>query len=335
MKFLLILLLSLGSLQAMSKASPPQAALIENLGVRTLQYEDVKRKRPVIVELWYPTQKEGPVEQVADLWIHPKEVRDVELANKDKKYPLIIMSPGHKGDRRYLSWLADALVKNGFLVACVEHHGNSWRSYSPLISLRFWERAKDISFAITELFNEPLLKDRIDPNRVGFVGYSLGGVTGLLLGGAQAQNVKEVLIRLHQHDKEVDIALVHQLDFSEAHNSFFDPRVKAMALLSPANFVFPPQSLKQVKLPLALVASESDELLPYKDHAHPIIEHVIPTKLKIFRDKVSHYVFLNRVSQMGKHVVRKDLQTDAIEKDRPGIQKEIGQFVADFFQEHL
>lgn len=334
MKFFIGLLLALGSLQAMSKAPPPQA-VAENIGVRTLQYEDAKRKRPVVVELWYPTEQKGPLDETVDVWVHPKEIRDVPMARSNKKYPLIIMSPGYKGDRRYLSWLVEYLTQSGFVVASIEHHGTSWRSYSPLLSLRFWERARDVSFAIGKILNEPSLKDRIDPNRIGFAGYSLGGMTGLALGGATAENVKEIVKAHRDRIKEIDLDLVEQTDFSDAHDSFLDLRIRAIALLCPANFVFSPRALKQIKVPVALVASEGDEVLPFKEHAEQIIKHLVPVKLKLLRDKISHYVFLNRVSDVGKEVVAKEVQTETIEQDRLTVHKEVGHFLSDFFQEKL
>lgn len=332
MKWFICLLLAFGSLQAMSKSAPQSA---DNIGVRTLDYVDAKRNRPVVVEFWYPTHQKGPFEKEADVWVHPKEIRNSPLASLDKKYPLIIMSPGHGGDRRYLSWLVEALVKNGFMVASIEHHGNSWRTYNPLISLRFWERARDVSFALTELLLDPNLKNWIDPSRIGFVGYSLGGMTGLALGGARANNVKEIVKRQQEYHKEIEPDLVDQVDFSEAYDSFLEPRIKAIALLSPAAFVFPAQSLKQVKVPVALVASEGDEVLPFQEHAFQIITHLAPARLKLFRDRISHYVFLNPVSSKGKTVVRKEFQSEALQSDRTMVHKEVGDFVADFFKEQL
>lgn len=313
------------SLHAMSKAAP------QFVGVKTLEWHDEARNRPVVVELWYPTQKEGPLEEESDVWIHPKEVRNSPIMTRTTKYPLILMSHGHFGDRRYLSWLVESLVSNGFVVASVEHYGNAWRSFNPLLSLRFWERARDITYALNQLSKDP----QLDLNKIGFIGYSLGGMTGLSLAGAKAENVKETLLSLKEELPEMEPEMLEQIDFTEAHGSFFEPRIRAMALLSPARFVFPTHSLKEVKLPVAIVASEGDEVLPFKQHAHQIITHLIPKKLKMLKEKVSHYVFLNRVSSKGKAVIRPNLQTAEIEKDRVLVHKEVSQFVADFFKEQL
>ncbi len=325
-----IFVLVFSAAHAMSKPSFSK----ENIGVHTIQYNDPKRERPIVVEVWYPTQEQGPFDEAEDLvWVHPKEIRDV--LPSQGKHPLIIMSHGHGGDRRDRSWLVEYLIDSGYIVASVEHHGNSWRSYNSLLTLRFWDRAKDISFAITKLIKEPFLRKKIDRNRIGFIGYSMGGMTGLALAGAKAQNVKEIVKKLQSSYQEIDPELVEQIDFEEAHQSFFDRRIKAMVLLSPAAYIFSPSAFKNIKVPVALVASEGDEILPFKEHALKVIQYLKGAKLKLLKDKVSHYVFLNRVSDTHKNMIREEIQTEEIQADRMKFHKEVGNFVKAFFKEHL
>ncbi len=312
----------------MSKAPAP------GIGVRTIEYKDLARHRPVVIELWYPAKQTGPLDEPADdYWIYPKEMRNIPIA--EGKFPLIFMSHGQGGDRRNQSWLAEALVKNGFVVASVEHHGNSRRTYDSLISLRFWERARDISFAIDQVLKEKFLEGRVLPKKIGLIGYSLGGMTGLSLAGARAQNVKAIVKAQQEHHKEIELDLVEQVDFSDAEGDFTDSRIKAMVLLSPAAFIFPSQSLGCVKIPVALVASEDDEVLPYREHALKIIQFLSPVKLKIFRDKISHYVFLNRVSDSGKKMFKEEVKQESVQNDRLKVHKEVAPLVCDFFKEHL
>lgn len=334
MRFILLLLFSFGSLQAMSKAPRPAPVVSESIGVRTLKYRDERRERPVVVELWYPTQQTASFDQPSDpIWVHPKEMRDVQIT--EGSHPLILLSHGHNGDRRDRSWLVEHLIRQGYVVASVEHHGNSWRSFHPLLSLRFWDRARDVTFTINELFKEPTLKNRIDPKRIGFVGYSLGGMTGLALVGAKAQNVKEIVLAQQQNYDQIIPEIVEKIDFSEAHADFTDRRIKAMVLLSPAAFIFTPQSLAAVKIPMAIVASKGDEILPFTDHADKVIKHLVAPKVKLLRDHVSHYVFLNQVSEQGREFLSQEIQTEIIQTDRLTVHKEVGEFVVDFFKEKL
>jgi predicted dienelactone hydrolase len=324
------LFFAISSIHPLSRAPSLDKA---HIGVQTLNYKDVTRNRPVVVEFWYPTtQKEIAVEPKESVWIHPKEVRNAPL--NEGKYPLIIMSHGNYGDRRDRSWLADYLVQKGFWVISVEHHGDSWRSFEPLTNFRFWERSKDISFVLTQVLQDDLLKDRIDPKRIGFLGYSLGGMTGLILAGAKPEHVKEIMLEQNAKYKWVDTKVVEELDVSEAYECFFEPRIKAMALLSPAVFGLTEESLQKIKIPTMMVTSKGDEVLRFQDHALKVIKN-ISAKVKLLKDAASHYVYFNRVSKKGKAVLRKELQRDGEQVDRQQVHNEIGPFIADFLKENL
>lgn len=320
-----------------SSCARSSTKLNSKIGVHTTRYEDAQRDRPIVVEIWYPTDRTGPLDQPEDaVWVHPQEIRDVPIAKG--QYPVIFMSHGHGGDRRDRSWLAEHLVGNGFIVASVEHYGNSWRSYNPRLTLRFWERAKDISFAISELLKDPMWQNSICSERIGFIGYSLGGMTGLALGGAQPRNLKELArqyFKKYEGTDAITLDMVEETDFSEGQQDFSDPRIHAFALLSPAAFGIPPESLQEVKSPVALVASEEDEILPHQEHALKVVEFVKPAKQKLFRQRISHYVFLNRVSEAGKQYLRPDIQTTTIQNDRVKVHEEVGRFLVTFFKDYL
>lgn len=334
MKKILCIILALGCLQGCKETPKPQKPVVEHVGVRTIGYQDEVRGRPVIVEFWHPTEQEGPIDLPQDIgWVHPEEIRNVSIA--DGKHPLIIMSHGNGGERRDSSWLAEHLVKQGYIVASVEHYGNSYSTYNAGSSLRFWDRSLDISFALDRLLEEPFLENKIDRERVGFIGYSLGGMTGLSLAGATAKNVEEVARQLQKVRKEISAELVEQADFSEAYKDLADTRIKAIALIFPATFVYPAEGLKSIKTPVAMIASEGDEVLPFKDHAMKLITEKVPAKFKILKEKISHYVPLNRVSEQGKQIISKEVQTEIIQEHRLKFHKEIALFVSDFFEEEL
>lgn len=307
------------------------------IGVKTFAYQDEKRGRPVVVELWYPSDAEAPLDQAKDpVWVHPEEMRDVPCVNCSTKFPLIMMSHGHGGDRRERSWLADKLVRHGFVVGSVDHYGNTSATYNFLASLKFWERGKDVSFAIDKLLEEPFLADRIDSQRVGFVGYSFGGMTGLGLAGAQVGAIEQILEQfLRQYPDIQPETVAASFDVKEAKQSLQDERIRAAVLICPASFVYSAESLKKIEIPVGLVVAPHDEVLPFTEHAELIIQNVVPAKLKIMRKEISHYAFLNRVSEAGKKLVKKHIYKDPPCCDRIVIHQEVGLFAVDFFREFL
>ena len=307
------------------------------LGVRTFHYHDQNRNRPIVVEVWYPAERQGSMPSAAldDLWLHPREVRDAAMLKTKEKYPLILISHGHRGGRREMSWLAEKLAQQGYVIAAVDHFGDMRAQFDLVTTIRFWERPRDVSFMLDQLMKESMLRERIDMNRIGFIGYSLGGMTGLSLAGAQAENVRQVIAKVNKTLQEFDPGLLDQFDFSEGEKSYADPRIQAMLLLCPATYVFPSSSLDRIKIPIGLVAAIGDDVLPFQDHAFRLIQHVIPSKLKVLREEISHYAFLNRLTDAGKAVLHKAFSNDHPCCSRVSIHQEVGSFAVDFFREML
>jgi len=308
----------------------------DSIGVRTFHYQDDKRNRPVSVELWYPVDQDltvAPAEE--DVWLHPQESRDAALSTAHSQYPLIILSHGNQGDRRERSWLAEMLVKAKFVVAAVDHFGNTRKTFNPLLSMKFWERPRDVSFALDQLEKEPFLQGHIDWEKVGFSGYSLGGMTGLALAGSVVEKKEQVVEAIKARMKDVPAALIEQVDFSQATGKFHDPRIKAFFLIAPANFLYSGKALSKIAAPLGLVLSVDDEVLPHKDHAYFILRHVVPRKLKVFRHGISHFAFLNPTSEFGKNWLPPKICNNPAKCVRSKIHHEVGKFGVQFFLEML
>ncbi len=305
-----------------------------NVGVKTMNYFDPSRDRPVVVEVWYPTEEISTFFDTAEdpVWVHPTETRNAKISNKPKSYPLILMSHGNRGDRRERTWLADALVKKGYVVASVEHYGNSWKDYNPLSSLCFWERAKDISFALNEILKDESLNAQINQEKIGFVGYSMGGMTGLALAGAQASHLQEIAKVLISQLPGVPIEVLDTINFSEGEKNLSETRIKSFLLICPATFAYSQESLKTIKTPIGLIASLDDEVLPHKDHAQKILKSLVPKKLKLLRNKTSHYAFLNKMTKKGYELLQKIAPVDT---DWTPIHKEATAFAIKYFDETL
>src|SRR4051812_4848761 len=178
-KYLLFLLLLLPVQYTFARSTP-----VVNIGERTLQFKDSIRNRPVMTEVWYPTSDtlKGS-DKAFSPFIRSYTVRNGKLPQG--RLPLIIISHGTGGGRLTLEWLAQALVQNGFIVAAVDHWGNTYDNKIPIEFLKPWERPQDISFAITSLLRDTAFKTAIDEQRIGAAGFSYGGYTVVALAGAQ------------------------------------------------------------------------------------------------------------------------------------------------------
>ncbi|GEA12905.1 serine hydrolase domain-containing protein [Alteromonas sp. KUL49] len=106
------------------------------VGMRVLPLVDHNREawrealpRPMLTHMFYPTVEkhttplllgasESPLFHAGDV------VVDGTPASQ-QKYPLVLMSHGTGGSAPQMLWLASALVKAGYIVAAVNHHGNT------------------------------------------------------------------------------------------------------------------------------------------------------------------------------------------------------------------
>ena len=154
-------------------------------GICTVRFHDQSRQRPLITEVWYPIDENTPAENVQGLWLRCAEARDAPIKAAKKKYPLIVMSHGNGGDRMNNSWLAEILASNGYIVASVDHHGNTWNNKIAECFIKIWERPQDVSFVVDQLLEHEWLSKHINHKKIGFIGYSLGGHTGIWIAGGK------------------------------------------------------------------------------------------------------------------------------------------------------
>ena len=155
----------------------------KHIGQRTFQFKDERRHRPLVTELWYPTP-EAPLNTDKNFspFIRQFTRRDGDMPVT--RLPLVLLSHGTGGGRLTMEWLAQGLAKNGYLVAAVDHWGNTYDNKIPIEFCKPWERPLDISFVLTALLRNKEVGAVIDTMRIGAIVFSLGGYTILALSGA-------------------------------------------------------------------------------------------------------------------------------------------------------
>jgi predicted dienelactone hydrolase len=95
----------------------------------------------------------------------------------------VLLSHGSGGNADALGWLASALVERGAIVLSVDHPGSTSGDSSPRRSIDLAARAADLSQALDAILAHPAFGGHVDPERIGVVGFSLGGTTALGLAG--------------------------------------------------------------------------------------------------------------------------------------------------------
>jgi len=219
---------------------------------------------------------------------------------------LIVLSHGTGGSELGHSGLAQALAKNGYLVAAIKHPGDNWQDQS-LFSVPggyyFSERPRQASRVIDAILSDPEWKPRISVDahgpRVGAVGHSAGGYTVLALAGGVPD-----LMRIASHcktdsDDPIFCSMGRRVTNSGAVKISFegmrDSRVRAVAALAPMGVVFSAQSLATISIPTTIYAGDKDTFLVPVYHAEWVRQNVVKADHHAIQN-AGHYAFMDTPS---------------------------------------
>ena len=318
---------------------------VSNIGQRTFDFKDESRNRPVVTELWYPTSDTLRADDKKfSPFLRNYTVRNAKFPQT--KLPLIMLSHGTGGGRLTMEWLAQGLAKSGFIVAAVDHWGNTFDNKIAIEFVKPWERPLDISFALTSLLRDHTMKDLIDQKRIGSIGFSFGGYTVIALAGGE---VDLSMLRNYYKTigkKEFEIPeypnLIGYLDDSIVIKTakklprLKDARIKAFFAISPAlggGFADEYQ-VKNITALLYITGLQSDSVAPVKSnaqHFHRMIHH---SNYYEFPGDVGHYLIL---SEAIKEVKESDpiYFQDQPSVDRHQVHEKVKELAIRFFSDKL
>ncbi|MEQ8935960.1 MAG: prolyl oligopeptidase family serine peptidase, partial [Amphiplicatus sp.] len=234
--------------------------------------------RPLSTLIWYPAAEPGPVTAFDIPENDPIFMGGVAqrgAAPKRQKAPLVVLSHGTGGAGFQMMWLARRLAERGYIVAAVDHHGNTAAEdrYDPRGFRMIWERPRDLSAVIDRMLADEEFGPLIDKDRIGAAGFSLGGYTVTALAGGifspalndafcagpdadftcEAQREFEAAADEFQKMLDSDPAFAARLE-DEAEGDYRDPRIKAIVAIAPAlGRSFTPESLAEIDAPVLAV----------------------------------------------------------------------------------
>src|SRR5262245_9735921 len=256
-------------LLGLSCQAPTAGAADSVVGTATLDLVHQPTGRKVTSELWFKTSPDAKIE-----WFSPRlPLRPIAIArNADpqrplRKQPLIVISHGNWGSRFSQGWLALELVKAGYVALSVSHPGTIGDDQTAAGRYRLWDRSRDVSFAIDEVLANGKWAALIDASRIGFVGHSFGGWTGVSLAGGRYDPARQRAYCRNAERKDAycqgtledDVAAVPAHD---AEGSFRDDRIKAFYIMgSGPGQGFTPGSLESIAAPFLVDTAQFDESL--------------------------------------------------------------------------
>jgi len=336
------------------------------VGMVTRNFVDEKRKnwqrtgpRPLRTAVWYPaaataTKEEtifggAPQEQVfVPVTVSP----GAEISRTPGKYPLVLMSHGTGGSALMMMWLGHYLASRGYIVAAVNHHGNtaSEKERAAQGFLLYWERARDLSAVLDKLLSDPFFNAHIDRKRIGAAGFSLGGYTVISLAGGvfspqefasfcrspqrdftcEPQNEMPDAPRLFEELKKSDAVVQESL--RHAGDSYRDKRIKRVFAIAPAlGGGFTAAGLSKVKIPVHIVIGQADKITPLATNAQRYASFIKGATLTILPGEIGHYTFLAECTSRGKTVVDVCRETEAV--DRAMVHRQVAELAFEFFEQ--
>jgi predicted dienelactone hydrolase len=193
------------------------------------------------------------------------------------------------------------------------------------------ERPGDIKRLIDFMVQASPMASKIDPERIGFFGFSRGGYTGLVLIGANPDWATATA--LCQQSSAHICEQIRRKEFP-AQPLAYDPRIKVAVIADPLAILFSADSFTAIRVPVQLWASEhgGDGVSPDSVAAadrnllthHE--SHIVPNS--------GHFAFLAPCPPaMAK--ARPELCTDAAGFDRVAFHKEFDTEVLAFLRKHL
>lgn len=281
--------------------------------------------RPISWSAWYPTHVEpSDADRAKDnrrIFLLGEIIEGASLSGDKSQWPVVMLSHGTAGSAEELGWMGRKLARRGFIAIAPNHHGNTaHESFRPEAFVCWWERAVDLSELLTQLSAAGPFAGRLDLSEVTAAGFSIGGYSALVLGGARTSVEQfyawrrttgkpggsgmvfsDLEARIPEMLKE---SATFRAAFERQGEDFHDPRFTSIFAMAPAPPVrgFSGQSVAEFSVPVHIVTSDADTIAP-REACADWLKSVNPAfRLTSVGEAVGHYSYLGLGSPVGKRL---------------------------------
>ena len=297
--------------------------------------------------LWYPTKVPNSVVRLGPFEF--PGTPDAEPAAG--QFGLVVLSHGTGGSDLGHRDTAVALAKAGFIAAAPLHPRDNFRDASGSDQRVVLEgRPRQFSAIIDELLKHQKWSTRIDVERIGAFGFSLGGYTVLAVLGAQPK-LSEIINHCgHHFDDDPFCNVAGLLDeaarkaraknYAGPPQSFHDERVCAAVIADPVAVLFSNATLKTIPpVKLLFYRPENETILNARFHVSRVIGKLkqrgdFPDPQEIVVPKANHYSFIAPVPE----VVAQNIPEIAFDPegfDRAAFHDVMNSTIVSFFKQAL
>lgn len=318
-----------------------QAPTRPPVGIASRVFTDPVRGRELMTTIWYPAAA-GSVEDDIE-WngiFIGRGAWNAPLRTAPRRLPLVLLSHGSGADASNLTWLAEALASRGYLAVAMDHPGDRFGDVSIEGTFAVWRRPPDLSVVLDRVLADATFGPRVDRGRIAAAGHSSGAHAVLALAGLRIQPsafLKYCAGPLAGPDCErfADLDLGRIPDLADGGRSGRDRRIRAVLafapVLGPAAI---PASLRSVTVPVMIVGSPSDEMIPFDLNGARYLRFVRRARLIAILD-AGHFVFMPVCTLPGRIVAAQVCVDRGEGTDRAAVHARIAEAALRFFDRSL
>ncbi len=316
-------------------------------GYHTTEITVPHRDVPLPLSVWYPTEARGEAELIGQNLLFYGFHAQRDAAPVDAPLPVVVLVHGSGGNGPRMGWLAVSLVEAGYIVVAANHPGVTSQDSWPEETVKIWERPQDVSVMLNWLNDAAPLGLNPDMDRVGVLGFSIGGHTALALAGIEVS--KDAFLNYcATYDDAVDCQWMLRsgldlmtIDASRYEASQADPRPVAFVAIDPAlPRAVKDESFANVQRPVQLInladpagLSSAVDVDNWPTRLGDARYHAVPLSW--------HFSFLAECSTTGRLVIgllsrkTEEICTDIKGRSRADVHRELREVILPFFAETL
>lgn len=312
-------------------ATPSFAA---DVGVRqiSLTAAPTDYGRDLHVTVWYPAEGGGEPVMIGANRVFEGAPAVPDAVPAQGRFPLVVLSHGSGSRVQGMSWLATELAKAGFVVAGPNHPGTTSGYSTPGDTPKLWQRVADLSAVIDRLTGDEEWQNHVDADRIGVVGFSLGGAAAMLSVGARA-DLEAYARYCDAYDKwdcawyaggigyvndaqvkvgKVDLRAIDKTLFEQSNQ---DRRIRSAVLVDPGLAqAYDARSLKDISIPMSFINLGSAGTVPPGVIADELAALTPNGTYAAVADSV-HYSFLPECREGAAEILRSSGEDEPICED--------------------
>jgi predicted dienelactone hydrolase len=276
--------------------------------------------------LWYPCAEATGTVRLGP-YVLPV-AKDCPLSGE--KHPLVVVSHGRGGNFLGHHDTAEAFADAGFLVAAINHPGDTRSDMSRATELSVYvSRPADIKRLVDYMVGSSPAAPFVDPSRIGFFGFLRGGYTGLAGIGANADWANA--LSYCDGSQGRGCQQIRNKDFPGPIPH--DPRIKAAVIADPLAVFFTAEALAPIKVPVQLWATElGGDGVFLRDTAPLDTNLSAPHEFHVVKN-AGHFAFFLCPPEVAQ--AAPEICTDQSGFDRAAFHKEFNAAATKFLQKNL